>query len=1228
MKQLVTTLFTILLVSLLFSPLPAVIGGDDDLRLFQLPLYSGSSTYPAASGRSPKAIDYVKSSGAKGRAIVYCTGTQTSRYFATDLRCVLIESDVQVADFQITDIENELDLFLGANDGYSIPWLDMFDVFYTSNGTPHVAMSIGQCDYPDQMMFSVFRLYPDDSNGDYWKRVVALYDHNIKSGTSDHETRDLTGSPTFRICMNPKLDISGSPYGFTAVLRAVKDWDDTQQDYWFRFDWEGDGSLNQVISLETATLSEYPRSPWSYSPYDFDVYYDNSSTSSSNHTVRFVRNETYDVSGVTKYRLVVSDIEAGVSSLQNTTTIVSGQDSLIPVYGAGSPADGTIAGKSTILYKTIVSNDDVFSAWDVNSQGSAVELDFGPDTTIQEGNFEKTRFAYLEDGRPFIVNNDGSKLQTLTPDHLNAFGVYWNSTDSKLGVGSVRFCEWGYQYNPVNLNYNEFNTIANYPMKAVWSSEPVRHPTTGDTIYTMVLQRTDGGSPDNFYALAQSIRGNQGTNTHSISGTLSVPASTAFHIATVTDTTGWSVTPYKQYMAVFEIDPTDMGNLRDDDYLQFSVLDKTYDRVLRDEVISGQCFKDMTGGTYNMAFMAPVGFNTLYASTALFVQSSSTSARSIDVSSISICESTDTDGDAATNIENTDFTSIVPANSPWVLDTTPTYYEASSTRTAITSSHPQGQPIYLGIAHNGEIGLEQDFTSLSSGLYRVSVVTQLVSAVGDGGNSAPAFNLMVLNPTGTAWSREIQKSLKTPMSAVGSKQTHTFHVNVPFTQGDTRFRLTMQDFQTPYDNIVKWTMRVHEIRIDRIETPNWGTCSDGLPNDTVTVEQLSCGDTKTGQLTRANSPAGHLLGSCTNEEADVWYGISVPDTGTVLRTSFTNASNWNSVSYYSGACVCSPTYISCDSGTGTTTLDLTTTEDDQQVWIRVEGDYTSSQTLNVQCIGLGPDNDECTGALPIYGGTPVTGTLTQYAGNSSPSWCVTMSDVWYYIDIPSSGTQVDATFSHGSTAGAVGVYSGTCGSLTSRDCESTTSSSVTATYTTTTSNERVWIRIGATYSASQTLTVNCTQTVSNNEYSNATLISCGYSVLGCITNGATLSTTPVANPCSLTGVNDVWYRYQTLAGYPDVVDNDTWGPEVTITFDDEPYYGIAHGAGDSNLGFIALYRLSGGNLQLIDYRCGRYDHEFSMTVKLGPIQNYYIRIGSDSPSPSKTFSMDCNSKLP
>lgn len=357
-----------------------------------------------------------------------------------------------------------------------------------------------------------------------------------------------------------------------------------------------------------------------------------------------------------------------------------------------------------------------------------------------------------------------------------------------------------------------------------------------------------------------------------------------------------------------------------------------------------------------------------------------------------------------------------------------------------------------------------------------------------------------------------------------------------------------------------------------------------------------------GHWIEVDVPAGRKI-SVTSREIDL-YGVAVgiySETGdTLLACDYSDSST-----------VTEATATWSNSGTATATV------------LILANHHADSNLAEVE-IECFPINDDCADATEVFCGTSLDGWFLEGATRDGSCTCAgTLVDVWYKIEIPFSGTKVQADYTRNASFGYVALFTGTCGSLTEQSCGPLSTS-----FTTSADAQTVYIRLSAFgVTAEQGLDIICTSptTPSNDERTGSASISCGYSMSGVITNGASVSTSPVANPCAIATAKDVWFRYDTPAGYPSATLNQGYGPEVTIEFEDDHLYG---NPSSSYSGFIAIYE----GTRLVDYRCNRTAADatgkFTLTVKLGPSLPYYIRIGSDSPSPDKYFSFSCNSKLP
>jgi hypothetical protein len=143
--------------------------------------------------------------------------------------------------------------------------------------------------------------------------------------------------------------------------------------------------------------------------------------------------------------------------------------------------------------------------------------------------------------------------------------------------------------------------------------------------------------------------------------------------------------------------------------------------------------------------------------------------------------------------------------------------------------------------------------------------------------------------------------------------------------------------------------------------------------------------------------------------------------------------------------------------------------------------------------------------------------------------------------------------------------------------------------------------------------------VVNDDRSAPLSINCGSSIVNQpITNLATESSSPAA-PCHSSDlIPDVWYKFNTNS-------YSGTGPDVTIEFEDGRRYGLT--TEPDHKGFIALYRDMNGVLTLVSSTCSRSGNKFQLMSTLLPSANYVVRVGSESDSPNKDFSLSCFSKI-
>jgi hypothetical protein len=127
-----------------------------------------------------------------------------------------------------------------------------------------------------------------------------------------------------------------------------------------------------------------------------------------------------------------------------------------------------------------------------------------------------------------------------------------------------------------------------------------------------------------------------------------------------------------------------------------------------------------------------------------------------------------------------------------------------------------------------------------------------------------------------------------------------------------------------------------------------------------------------------------------------------------------------------------------------------------------------------------PPNDECSGAERIYCGDPITGSLLEGSTASGMNYCnSTITDVWYYMEIPDRGTGINVYFidkGGPSDEGFATIFTGEdCENLTEHICDDYRNTiQFYASYETEVDNEKVWINIGSEKrDPNQELTVLC-----------------------------------------------------------------------------------------------------------------------------------------------------------
>lgn len=244
---------------------------------------------------------------------------------------------------------------------------------------------------------------------------------------------------------------------------------------------------------------------------------------------------------------------------------------------------------------------------------------------------------------------------------------------------------------------------------------------------------------------------------------------------------------------------------------------------------------------------------------------------------------------------------------------------------------------------------------------------------------------------------------------------------------------------------------------------NFSLCIVSSPNDdpgsaTSLAPGTSCSITG-GTLLTSTVTTGLPVGcESAGNHWDVWYKFTAANTASTITISSLGA-NFTSpeIQLYSGA-PGSLTSLQC----GTTTLTNSSLTIGTTYYVRVSNIGVSAPsgtvTFNI-CVTYPPLNDDCANAITLYSNTSCSNTSATLASATPstgiPLGCAaagTYYDVWFSFVAASA---VNETITLSSLAGissqTIQLYSGTCGSLISISCSSTSTLSVAG------------LSVGATY---------------------------------------------------------------------------------------------------------------------------------------------------------------------
>jgi trimeric autotransporter adhesin len=384
-----------------------------------------------------------------------------------------------------------------------------------------------------------------------------------------------------------------------------------------------------------------------------------------------------------------------------------------------------------------------------------------------------------------------------------------------------------------------------------------------------------------------------------------------------------------------------------------------------------------------------------------------------------------------------------------------------------------------------------------------------------------------------------------------------------------------------------------------IPPPGNDECVNAIP--------LTLGITDNGGTVKSATPSAGIPTGCAtgNPDDDVWYTFTLSSTTSVTITLSSIGSNLNSsgamIQVFSGSCG-SPNSVACGNTEVTATSLVSGT-----YYIRVYSfgstSLNSGATFSITVAGP-PSNNDCSDAIILSNGvTNSSGTVWLATASSSiPTGCATGDpddDVWYKFTASATSLTVDLTSigSNLSSSGAmIQLFSGTCGSLASVAC------GTTSLITTVTNGSTYYLRVyssgtgsigGASSGSIFSITVTTTTPPTppgNDECANAYLVPTSVSCTnsrGTIT-GATASAGVPIGACTGNPDDDVWYKFVAQKTNP------------TITL--------------SNIG-INLSS-SGSRLQLLSGACGSYTSlgcgTTSITASgLTAGTTYYIRVYSN-----------------
>ena len=302
-------------------------------------------------------------------------------------------------------------------------------------------------------------------------------------------------------------------------------------------------------------------------------------------------------------------------------------------------------------------------------------------------------------------------------------------------------------------------------------------------------------------------------------------------------------------------------------------------------------------------------------------------------------------------------------------------------------------------------------------------------------------------------------------------------------------------------------------------------------NATALTSSTTCINTS-GTLT-SSTYTPPITGCGATNKNDVWYTFVAQASTETITLSSTPAQA--RIQLFSGSCA-SLTSVAC----GNSSLVATSLTVGATYYIRIYSQNNSTGTFNICVTHTGPLNDDCAGAVSLTSNAScinTAGTLNLATSTLGlPAGCQpvgTHYDVWYSF-VASNTTETVTISGLGAniTNPRVQLYSGTCGTLTSLTCGTTslTNSALTI-------GNTYYVRVsnlttnpsGSGSVANFNICVTHTAPA-NDDCSNAIALTSG---LVCASTAGTLVsatyTTITSIGCGVANRNDVWYKFVAQA---------------------------------------------------------------------------------------------------